>query len=890
MAAVREALDEVVRSARSTPEPASPSELFAAGVTALQARRQQHTPELLAILASELPSVPSELVRRKYTPVMQVLRAIHAANRDADGAAEVLPGVLECVGHVLSHLDASAATWGRPETLQAFNLLVGHMHDEASAVRARAHGAAVAILSCHARQRSHALARHVAEYCAGVLSACPVAPAAPSAATSAALHILAFLGAAFPTLALDEPAQLYGALLRLVLNGAPRLAQMSTRALGALVASASVHLTADDLTSLVTQLAQANRARAPGADWRPTVLRSRLVILALERLRRLDARAWAAHAMPALSPLVRVCECAEEEAWRAACSELERAYAWLGDTAVVTAPLAKHVAATLHELLHHRFQHAWPAVLALISTCFACVTAEHAPSLCAPILQSLGELRDALESAPTAAASSLGALVATTVGAAVRALSPELFLHALPLVVVDPPRFRAWLVPVLRAHLKAARHCELRFFHEHIMVLAHAMSEQARTALARGDAVQAQRSHQHYVQLWSLLPSFCEAANDVPTAFPTLAPVLEQIVREQSSAELVPAVCSALQTLVRCAHAQSSRDAIASFAPKLLRALLRVLDRDVTAGAANSHRVVSEAIAALAPATPPNVRATLFKQLMQKMLTVSQPAPPSPDAAAPDTHAQAVVLCELALALLPSLDIASVTLLYRVVQPMVKMDESAALQKRAYKILCSICETHATFVQEPARLSELLGLLAASLVTCHTSSRQMRLRCLAAISSNLPPAHAERTRVVGSVIGEVTVCLKDANRKTRDAAALLLFSMARAHAGGVPAFVQQVVGALAAKTTHMRSAAVLALARLVHQFRAEGVEPLITDLISTVLLLIDDPSRELAKAIVIFIHAAIRAVPPGTLRPHAGDIVGALLTASVKGRFRARIK
>ncbi|OUX01875.1 MAG: hypothetical protein CBD91_03620, partial [Phycisphaeraceae bacterium TMED231] len=142
MAAVREALDEVVRSARSTPEPASPSELFAAGVTALQARRQQHTPELLAILASELPSVPSELVRRKYTPVMQVLRAIHAANRDADGAAEVLPGVLECVGHVLSHLDASAATWGRPETLQAFNLLVGHMHDEASAVRARAHGAA----------------------------------------------------------------------------------------------------------------------------------------------------------------------------------------------------------------------------------------------------------------------------------------------------------------------------------------------------------------------------------------------------------------------------------------------------------------------------------------------------------------------------------------------------------------------------------------------------------------------------------------------------------------------------------------------------------------------------------------------------------------------------
>ena len=194
----------------------------------------------------------------------------------------------------------------------------------------------------------------------------------------------------------------------------------------------------------------------------------------------------------------------------------------------------------------------------------------------------------------------------------------------------------------------------------------------------------------------------------------------------------------------------------------------------------------------------------------------------------------------------------------------------------------------AAFVQEPARLSELLGLLTAS----SSRATHHRARCACAAWRRyraIAARDAERTR--GQLgIGEVTVCLKDANRKTRDAAALLLFSMARAHAGGVPAFVRQVVGALAAKTTHMRSAAVLALARLVHQFRAEGVESLIADLISTVLLLIDDPSRELAKAVVIFIHAAIRAVPPETLRPHTGDIVGALLTASVKGRFRARIK
>ena len=567
-------------------------------MTALQAR-QQHTPELLAILACELPSVPSELVRRKYTPVMQVLRAIYAANRDAGGASEVLPGVLECVGHVLSHLDTSAATWGRPETLQAFNLLVGHMHDEASAARARAHSAAVTILSCHARQRSHALARHVAEYCAGVLG--HVLPRPPRRARRRVLRCTSSRSCAQRarrSRSTSRPS--CTAPCPLVLNSAPRLAQ--TRAPGAPWARrASIsRLTTSPRSwrSSRRRTVRAHRGRtgdrrccaAGSSSWPRTTA-------------ALDAHAWAAHAMPAPA-LVRVCECAEEEAWRAACSELERAYAWLGDTAVVTAPLAKHVAATLHELLHHRFQHAWPAVLALISTCFACVTAEHAPSLCAPILQSLGELRDALESAPTAAASSLGALVATTVGAAVRALSPELFLHALPLVVVDPPRFRAWLVPVLRAHLKAARHCELRFFHEHSMVLAHAMSEQARTALARGDAVQAQRSHQHYVQLWSLLPSFCEAANDVPTAFPTLAPVLEQIVREPSSAELVPAVCSALQALMRCAHSQP--DALGPIAETCARCSARSIAMSMPARLQPPRRVRNHR--KLAPATPPNVR------------------------------------------------------------------------------------------------------------------------------------------------------------------------------------------------------------------------------------------------------------------------------------------
>ena len=125
----------------------------------------------------------------------------------------------------------------------------------------------------------------------------------------------------------------------------------------------------------------------------------------------------------------------------------------------------------------------------------------------------------------------------------------------------------------------------------------------------------------------------------------------------------------------------------------------------------------------VAPPTPPQLGGACDERVLAPSLPPAPP--PSPEAAAPDTHAQAVVLCELALALLPSLDVASVTLLYRVVQPMVKMDESAALQKRAYKILCSICETHATFVSAIRVRCELPPGTLGQTMSVHVNRNQI---------------------------------------------------------------------------------------------------------------------------------------------------------------------
>jgi hypothetical protein len=69
------------------------------------------------------------------------------------------------------------------------------------------------------------------------------------------------------------------------------------------------------------------------------------------------------------------------------------------------------------------------------------------------------------------------------------------------------------------------------------------------------------------------------------------------------------------------------------------------------------------------------------------------------------------------------------------------------------------------------------------------------------------------------VIPEILICLKDTNRKTREAAYQLLLSLL-ATCGNIVEFVKVTVAAIASETFHMRSAAVVkALSQLVFEQR-----------------------------------------------------------------------
>ena len=133
--------------------------------------------------------------------------------------------------------------------------------------------------------------------------------------------------------------------------------------------------------------------------------------------------------------------------------------------------------------------------------------------------------------------------------------------------------------------------------------------------------------------------------------------------------------------------------------------------------------------------------------------------------------------------------------------------------------------------------------------------------------------------------------LKDSNAKTRDAALKLLLSIAELQED-IVLVVTSIIAAAGSATSHMRSAAVIALSRIVFEYsKDESLLSLLPTLLRTVLVLSDDQSREVTKGFVCFVRVAVVVIPKEQIRPLLPDILQSLLGYHRgKDRFRSKIK
>jgi hypothetical protein len=67
---------------------------------------------------------------------------------------------------------------------------------------------------------------------------------------------------------------------------------------------------------------------------------------------------------------------------------------------------------------------------------------------------------------------------------------------------------------------------------------------------------------------------------------------------------------------------------------------------------------------------------------------------------------------------------------------------------------------------------QMLKAVSEALLTCHVSSRSMRLQCVCSLMTSM--TEADLTEALGIISKEVLICQKDANKKTRDGAMEIL--------------------------------------------------------------------------------------------------------------------
>ena len=456
---------------------------------------------------------------------------------------------------------------------------------------------------------------------------------------------------------------------------------------------------------------------------------------------------------------------------------------------------------------------------------------------------------------------------------------------------------RAWILSTLKGAAMTAQpeSPHLAFFQNTILEMARAMDRLTSTTKKDGALHRAR-----VVDLWNLFPCFCKAPIDIAESLPPLAVILSKALEDKRYPQLISIISRGLTTLcVSVAEHTNAKDhaALAKASQKLLPVMFKLIASTPAAAGTSKEQLssseigqqtqtLSQAVANLAKYAPSTFLHGLFKKLMHRLLDEIQSESRNEEKICSFLSlSQALVASE-------TLDESNIFFLYRTIKPFIQTDSyGARCQKKAYKVLAEMCERNHAYFTNLERLKEMISLLAHTISTSQVAARHMRLKCLKHIVDGLDQNQTDCLTELNNVLAETLLCLKDTNAKTREAAYQLLLAIASKNQ--LTHFLQAVTAALGAETSHMRSAAVMALSRIVFEYawEDEAFHALLPSLLSTVLVLMNEDSREVIKSVVAFIRVSVAAIQKEQLEPLLPELIQSLLGYhKTKDRFRAKIK
>ncbi|KAG5461743.1 MAG: NUC173 domain-containing protein [Olpidium bornovanus] len=611
------------------------------------------------------------------------------------------------------------------------------------------------------------------------------------------------------------------------------------------------------------------------------------------------------------------------------------------------------VVAACEQGLGFRFKCGWAGVLLIIRALFARLGRSATPILSKMILM-LDDLRPELQEVEDA---TIKLDIDSTLAAAARAVKPAAFLKTLPLNLDREKdakaRGRAYLLPLLKdARLSE---CDLAYFSNALLPLSDSLRAKAAACAEENRVIQAKVYETLAQQIWSLFPEFCNLPSDVSAAM-TPAFVERTASELYGSPVLRPALCQGFYLLIDKAlvvvgenvadeevlRRQSDVEHMAKFATNMLSVLFNVFSQTP----ADSRGHVVEAIRARYAVSERNLRGAdaAFRLLtlcrssglvrvvdvmqdiqatFRKVTTVLADAlanleKPSNDA----TFRPAHTMLDLALLMIPYLEVPLVTSLFSLVVPLLVSETAAEdpiLQKKAYKVLRAIGDIEALKIGVlQSNIADIQKKLIDSSEVTTASAKKDRLLFMIQVVSLLP---ASDLSLIPSLVSEAVVSTKEVNERARNVAYDLLVAMGRRMSSGgvivrsnidamcdagengqeheaqtVPATIDEyftmVVAGLAGSTAHMVSATIMALSRLLFEFKDSLGKALVHQLISTMHLFVMGNNKEMVRAALGFAKVITVSLPVDTLQPHLPQLITGILAWSNEhnSHFKSKVR
>eukprot|EP01114_Cavostelium_apophysatum_P014421 TRINITY_DN3742_c0_g1_i8.p1 TRINITY_DN3742_c0_g1~~TRINITY_DN3742_c0_g1_i8.p1 ORF type:complete len:1306 (+),score=473.82 TRINITY_DN3742_c0_g1_i8:83-4000(+) len=890
-----------------------PASYFAVLLQSLVASETHDKPEevlsaTLPVLSFVLPRVSSAVIKVKFQDLARVLLILKERHQ-ANGSSSLLKSLISCAGGLLAGAQ-DPSIWSNSDFTQLFQGILLFTKDSRPKVRREAQFRLGDVLSnCPSNTARNTVSLIVSQFFHKVVNQFN---AAKHETQQSVLYALDVIKGVFPLLSGNSVPSICESLFKLLNMKQPMLTALVMQSLESLFQNTDETSPTKLSVDLVSKVIASLFEFQPNlSDTMATNAFAKVMTAAFVQYHSLDEKGCANKLADYFTTLFlnfsstddAVAKCTVE-CFRVVIGEciddalISQAWASLNNkqkgTETSKSPL-RNIIDCLAQGAEYQYRDVWPHTFEVFASLFDQLASKSDPLLI-PLLQTIDGLYNPQEHAQADFADAIQVVF----GSAVAAIGPEKYFQAVPLNLFGEDKTsptRGYLLPLFKKWIVNTR---LEYFVRYFLPLAAQLKEKAALVLKAERPVEAKNLSIVYHHVWDLLPAFCRHPTDIPKAFPMLAKTLGTALTDEPS--LRNTICTALIYLITESRdalntenadeddstaynydkkeAQQNVNAIAAFCKNFLPVMFNLYGV-----ASDNHKSkLEEAIGAFVSISEPKLMNSMFKNVLAKLLQA--PAKPETnasmevDSAAQKTTNTKENLLELMVPFVPHLDETNLDVLIKTITPHLE-DKIPSLQKKAFKVLQTICEHHTSFVLR--NFDSWRVLLTDSLVSGDAPTKMRRLRCLEKIFDIKSESTANKQSIneiiIPTVIGDVLLCCKELNAKTRNAAFDVLGLMAEKmrETGSIQDYLSMIVAGLAGVSGKMKGATIISLTHLIYQFQEEVDQEFVHQLLKPILTLWDTPDREVTNACFNFVKVMLVCQSPEFWRPHLEEIVSKLV-------------